>query len=157
SVGIGAGARIAYAETVLQAAYAYAVPSPETLIWLREFSAGRTVLELGAGRGYWALQLARVGVPVSAYDSEPPEVSDNPSFPSVPGQTAEWYPVGDLNAYSAANLAESVLFLCWPPGWGAAMASTALAEFAQAGGDRIVFVGEPRGGKTGDAEFFELL
>ncbi|MGO4614405.1 hypothetical protein [Nocardia sp. 2TAF39] len=150
-------ARLAYAETVLQAAYAYAIPSPETLAWMKDFSAGRTILELGAGRGYWAAQLARQGVPVAAYDSEPPQVTQNPSFPVTHGQQAVWYPVGDLAAYAAADLAESVLFLCWPPGWGAPMASRAVVEFAQAGGKQVVYVGEPQGGKTGDDAFFELL
>ncbi|MFI1238318.1 hypothetical protein [Nocardia salmonicida] len=150
-------ARLAYAETVLQAAYAYAIPSPETLAWMGAFSEGRTILELGAGRGYWAAQLARLGVPVAAYDSEPPQAAQNPSFPAMPGQQAVWHSVGDLAAYSAADLAESVLFLCWPPGWGTPMASAALAKFMKAGGDRVVFIGEPQGGKTGDDAFFELL
>ncbi|MFC9964907.1 hypothetical protein ACFVH4_11755 [Nocardia ignorata] len=158
TVGAKAGsARLAYAETVLQAAYAYAIPSPETLAWMREFSGGRTILELGAGRGYWAAQLANLGVSVAAYDSEPPQTAPNPSFPTAEGQRAVWFPVGDLAEYASAALAESVLFLCWPPGWGSPMASSALAEFAAAGGSRVVYVGEPQGGKTGDAAFFELL
>ncbi|MGW5440837.1 hypothetical protein [Nocardia asteroides] len=156
-VGTAAGARMAYAETVLQSAYAYAIPSPETLAWMCEFSGGRTILELGAGRGYWAAQLARLGAPVAAFDSEPPQVMNNPSFPQVKGQQAAWYAVEDLIEYSAVPRAGSVLFLCWPPGWGTPMASTALREFTEGGGDRLVFVGEPQGGKTGDDKFFEML
>lgn len=157
-VGAKAGSsRLAYAETVLQAAYAYAIPSPETLEWMNEFSAGRMVLELGAGRGYWAAQLARLGVRVAAFDSEPPQMTENPSFPEVPGQQAIWYSVADLTAYAAADAADAVLFLCWPPGWGTPMASRALAQFEQAGGKQVVYIGEPQGGKTGDDAFFELL
>ncbi|WP_433667106.1 hypothetical protein ACQP06_26365 [Nocardia sp. CA-136227] len=49
--------RLAYAQTILQAAYAYAIPSPQTIAWMREFCGSRTVVELGAGRGYWTAQL----------------------------------------------------------------------------------------------------
>ncbi len=37
------------------------------------------------------------------------------------------------------------------------MASKALIDFENAGGTEIIFIGEPRGGKTGDERFFELL
>ncbi|MEU1427330.1 hypothetical protein ABZ412_09670 [Nocardia sp. NPDC005746] len=53
--GIG---RLAYAQSILQAAYAYAIPSPRTIASVREFCGTRTMVELGAGRGYWAAQLA---------------------------------------------------------------------------------------------------
>lgn len=54
-------ARLAYAQVLLQAIYAYAIPSPETLEWISRFCAGRPVVELGAGRGYWAAQLTLSG------------------------------------------------------------------------------------------------
>ncbi|MFD3510876.1 hypothetical protein [Nocardia sp. NPDC058666] len=150
-------ARLAYAETVLQAAYAYAIPSPETLAWVGDFTAGRTLLELGAGRGYWAGQLADRGCRVRAFDSEPPNETVNPSFPVVSGQKAIWHQVEGLEAYATADKADAVLLLCWPPGWGDSMASDALAGFEQDGGTRLVFVGEPQGGKTGDDAFFARL
>ncbi|MFE5284672.1 hypothetical protein ACFRAQ_06830 [Nocardia sp. NPDC056611] len=46
--------RLAYAQSILRAAYAYTIPSPRTIAWVREFCGTRTVVELGAGRGYWA-------------------------------------------------------------------------------------------------------
>jgi hypothetical protein len=81
-------ARLGFAQTILQAAYAYAVPSPQTLDWVEKFSEGHKVLELGAGRGYWAAQLARRGVDVVAFDSEPPDKESNMSFPGATGQLA---------------------------------------------------------------------
>jgi hypothetical protein len=115
-------------------------------------------VEIGAGRGYWAAQLARLGLAVSAFDSEPPSGRDNVSFLSSAGQLDTWHPVGDLAALSAGRPgADDVLFLCWPPGWDNPMASTALAEFDRAGGHDLIFVGEMRGGKTGDAAFFAAL
>lgn len=152
-------ARLGFAQTILQAAYAYAIPSPETLGWVAGFCAGRPLVELGAGRGYWAAQLARAGVRVDAYDFEPPDIAENVSFPAAQGQPDVWYPVGDLASFTERSRAgaDYVLMLCWPPGWGNTMASDSLAEFARAGGERLVFIGEPKGGKTGNDAFFDAL
>ncbi|WP_067689692.1 hypothetical protein [Nocardia jejuensis] len=152
-------ARLGYAQTILQAAYAYAIPSPQTIAWVNEFSNGLPIVELGAGRGYWAAQLTNYGTIVDAYDSEPPGTSDNMSFPDAAGQRDVWHEIHDLNQYEARNAHrdEFALLLCWPPGWGNSMASAALAEFTRRGGNRLIFVGEPRGGKTGDDAFFEQL
>ncbi|MEU6561808.1 hypothetical protein [Nocardia nova] len=79
-------ARLGFAQTILQSAYAYAIPSPETVGWLEQFCVGRSLIELGAGRGYWAAQLANAGVQVAAYDSEPPDSTENPSFGQAAGQ-----------------------------------------------------------------------
>jgi hypothetical protein len=152
-------ARLAFAQTILQALYAYAIPSPETIEWCSRFCDGRSVVELGAGRGYWAAQLALAGLIVHAYDSEPPGSTENVSFPRVAGQPDTWYRVGNLTDFSSRIAAGSseTLLLCWPPGWGDTMASDALASFEQAGGRNLVFIGEPRGGKTGDDAFFDAL
>ncbi|WP_433663054.1 hypothetical protein ACQPW1_13510 [Nocardia sp. CA-128927] len=68
-----------------------------------------------------------------------------------------WHPVGDLAEFAGEPQSECVLFLCWPPGWGDPMASRALHAFEQAGGGRLIFIGEPKGGKTGDDAFFDQL
>ncbi|WP_040792938.1 hypothetical protein [Nocardia paucivorans] len=149
--------RLGFVQTILQAAYAYAVPSPETLDWVQAFAGGRTVVELGAGRGYWARLLAERGVVVRAFDSAPPDATVNASFPMVAGQPDVWFPVGGLDGFAAALSEDAVLFLCWPPGWGDAMASQALELFESRGGRRLVYVGEPKGGKTGDDAFFDRL
>lgn len=152
-------ARLGFAQTILQATYAYAIPSPETVSWIRGFCEGRPVVELGAGRGYWAALLANAGLDVAAYDSEPPDRTDNPSFVQATGQADVWLSVGDLGQFAARGVgrADEVLFLCWPPGWGNAMASDALAAFEAQGGQRLVYIGEPKGGKTGNDGFFDAL
>lgn len=151
--------RFAFAETVLQSVYAYAIPSPETVEWVSRFCGDLPVIELGAGRGYWAAQLARIGVVVDAYDSHPPHVSENVSHAAAVGQLDVWHPVGGLMDFAARpnGASGAVLFFCWPPGWGDTMASSALAMFERQGGERLVFLGEPKGGKTGDAAFFDAL
>ncbi|WP_433713012.1 hypothetical protein ACQP2U_01475 [Nocardia sp. CA-084685] len=151
--------RLGFAQTILQAAYAYAIPSPETIEWLTQFADGRKVVELGAGRGYWAAQMAEVGVGVDAYDSEPPDKTENVSFSGAAGQSDVWHSVGDLDEFAVrpSGGPDDVLFLCWPPGWGNTMASDALVAFEARGGDRLVYIGEPKGGKTGDDAFFDGL
>jgi hypothetical protein len=152
-------ARLGFAQTILQTVYTYAIPSPETITWMKEFCADRVVVELGAGRGYWAAQLATAGLTVDAYDCEPPDTTENVSFPAASGQRDVWHTVEDLPSFAerTSDRCDHVLFLCWPPGWGNTMASTALDEFTRAGGNRLVFIGEPRGGKTADDAFFDAL
>jgi hypothetical protein len=152
-------ARLAYAQMVLQTVYAYAIPSPETVEWVAEFCSGLRIVELGAGRGYWAAQLARAGLNVEAYDFEPPDRVENVSFPRAGEQADVWHHVGDLEEFkrNASGRSDYVLFLCWPPGWGNTMASEALAAFEEAGGERLIFMGQPRGGMTGDEAFFNAL
>ncbi len=152
-------ARLAYAQMLLQGIYAYAIPSPETLDWMNAFTAGQQVVDLGAGRGYWAAQMASAGMSVKAYDFEPPDKVENISFPRAGEQADVWHPVGDLGVFEqdAADGSEKVLFLCWPPGWGNTMASEALAAFEMSGGKRLIFMGQPRGGMTGDDAFFDAL
>lgn len=155
----GGSGRLAYAETVLQSTYAYAIPSPETLDWVAEFSADRQVIEVGAGRGYWAALLSRSGIEIDAYDIAPPANADNPSFARAPGQKDSWHPVNAMQSLRCMNgeLANSTLFLCWPAGWGSTMASDTLASFERSGGKRLIFIGELQGGKTGDEKFFDSL
>ncbi|MEV0245595.1 hypothetical protein AB0H76_03285 [Nocardia sp. NPDC050712] len=148
--------RLAYAETILQDLFAYAIPSPETIAWIRQFAQRRRVLELGAGRGYWSAQLAAAGVSVAAFDSNPPGTG-NASFSTAPGQRDSWFPVADLTRFEDEPKAGSVLLLCWPPGWDDPMASNALRAFEKAGGSHLIYLGEPKGGKTADNAFFDRL
>lgn len=156
---VNGSARLGYAQMILQDVYAYAIPSPETIQWMAKVANGLPIVELGAGRGYWAAQLAGAGLQVTAYDLAPPGSGENASF-STQGQVAPaWCQVGDLQAYGTrlADGANFLLLLCWPPGWGDPMASTALMEFAKAGGRQLIYIGEPKGGRTGDDPFFDAL
>ena len=150
--------RLTFAEIILQATYAYAIPSPDTIEWISCFCNSRRLVELGAGRGYWAAQLARAGLAVDAYDFEPPDSAENTSFPQTAGQFDVWHPVGGMGDFAARGVgSDDVLLLCWPPGWGNPMASQALTAFEQSGGKQLIYIGEPKGGKTGDDAFFDAL
>eukprot|EP00928_Gymnodinium_smaydae_P070515 TRINITY_DN54331_c0_g1_i1.p1 TRINITY_DN54331_c0_g1~~TRINITY_DN54331_c0_g1_i1.p1 ORF type:complete len:652 (-),score=161.41 TRINITY_DN54331_c0_g1_i1:23-1978(-) len=59
----------------LQQAFAFAVPSEEALEAIQALAS--PIVELGAGSGYWAAQLARRGVDVVAYDLAPPTKVEN--------------------------------------------------------------------------------
>jgi hypothetical protein len=52
--------------------------------------------------------------------------------------------------------ANRTLFLCWPDE-GAPFAHDCLAAYQAAGGQTLVYVGEPRGGCTADTSFFDRL
>ena len=149
--------RLAFAQMTLQAAFAYAIPSPETLDWMARFCGDRPIVEIGAGRGYWAWQLSGTGLDVAAYELEPPDRQANVSFPQADGQTDAWFGVDHVDALRIDDWLEPVLFLCWPPGWGNTMASDALTSFENAGGQRLIYIGESKGGKTGNDEFFDAL
>ena len=150
-------AQLAFAATILQAAYSYAIPSPETIDWAARFCDGRSLVESGAGRGYWAWQLSLAGLAVEAYELEPPDKLENVSFPRAEGQEDVWYPVAAVDALRFEESSDHVLFLCWPPGWGNTMASDVLTEFENTGGERLIYIGEPKGGKTGNDDFFDAL
>lgn len=150
-------AQLAYAQLILQSAYSYAIPSPETLAWVSGFCDGRPVVEVGAGRGYWAAQLSGAGLAVDAFELEPPDRVENVSFPRATGQADVWHFVDALEGLRIASRSGCVLFLCWPPGWGNTMASEILEAFERAGGERLVYIGEAKGGRTGDDAFFDAL
>jgi hypothetical protein len=152
--------RLAYAQMLLQQTFAYAILSPETVRWVREIVAGRTLIEIGAGNGYWAAQLASAGVRISAFDSHPPDIEVNPSFPQAGTKTVTaWHDVHHARSLleASSDNRDSVLLMCWPPGWEDTMSSDALDEFAQSGGKRLIYIGEPPGGKTGNSAFFSAL
>lgn len=159
---IRGGARLAYAQTVLQEAFAYAVASPKTLGWVARQVQGRGLVEVGAGRGYWAHLLRAAGVDVLAFDSAPPDRVVNESFSPHSGQRMTWGPVGDLvdleQAEKMAGLyAGRALLLCWPPGWEDRMSIAALEAYERGGGQRLIYIGEPRGGRTACGAFFDRL
>lgn len=122
------------------AAYAYAVPTREAIDAIARFFAGYPVLEVCAESGLWARFLAACGTDILAADSAEPIAAPH-------------FPIAVLEATDAvsANPECAAMLVCWPSHKEGA-AQRALRAF---GGDRFVFVGDPR--FTADDDFHALL
>lgn len=130
----------------LQRRYAWSIPSPGDIAWIAHLLAGRGIVEIGAGGGYWAWQLRQAGLDVIAYD--PREPGPSQGFFGLE-QTYTGILRGDHTA--AAWHPDRALMLCWPSreNW----AAQALKLYR---GDLLIYLGEERGQMTADDEFFDL-
>jgi hypothetical protein len=126
--------------------YAFAIPTSEALAVIRRHSP---IIELGAGTGYWAFLLRRLGVDVLAFDLAPPDRADN--FHKF--RTATWTNVELGGAEQRRAHANRALFLCWPS-QNDPFANDALRAYA---GATCIYVGEPHGGHTASDAFFHQL
>ena len=123
--------------------YAWAVPNEEALEVLREHSP---IVEIGAGRGYWARLAASAGADVLAFDPDPPETAGTNRWHRQPGT---FYRVARGGAEVAAHHPDRALFLCWPP-WGTDVASRALRAYT---GETVIYVGD-EGSSAGTPESY---
>lgn len=133
------------------ATYAFAVPTDAALDAIAR-CAPQGVVEVGAGTGYWAQQLQQRGVDVLAFDVAPAPSDDREWF----ADTEPWHPVQQGDHHLAAQHPDRTLLLVWPTK-GAIWAADALADYHDAGGECVAFVGEGPGGRTGDDVFHALL
>lgn len=130
----------------LVSSYAWSIPTPSDLEWLKTVVDGKSVVEVGAGTGYWAWQLAQVGVDVAGFDAKPGE--ENTFCGS-----RQFHRVERGGPEAAAEFADRALFLCWPP-YATSMAADVLAAYR---GDLLIYAGEGVGGCCGDDDFHELV
>lgn len=121
--------------------YAWGVPNQEAI---EAIAALGSVVEIGAGTGYWASLLAAFGVDVVAYDERPGHNGwcDH----------ACYHPVSVGGPADVERHPDRALFLCWPP--MSEMAAESLALYA---GRYVAYVGEYSGGCCADDAFFESL
>ncbi len=124
--------------------YGFAVPSPEALETIAKYSP---IVELGAGRGYWAWLLARDHrVDIIAYDAK------KPGFGNHWFRTKrEFHPIIQGNTPILKKHKDRALFICWP--YMDDMAFEALTAYE---GTTFIYIGE-FGGCTANEEFFNLL
>lgn len=116
--------------------FSWAVPNDEAIACIRRHAA--SVIEIGAGSGYWAWLMRQAGIDVAAFDTDPPPFT--------------WVEVGRGDGLGALNGTKRTLFLCWPP-WRADMALNALTAYR---GTCVIYVGEWMLGAA-DTRFFALL
>ena len=119
--------------------FAWAVPTDEAVKAIASYG---DVVEVGAGRGYWARLIADVGVDVAAFDLQV--------------ENKLYYEVQAGGVDSVEGCGDRTLLLCWPP-YSKPMAHEALLAYEKAGGRCIVYVGEGRGGCTGTDRFHSFL
>jgi hypothetical protein len=127
--------------------FAFAVPNDAALAALARRAP---IVEMGAGGGYWASLLRQMNVDVLAFDRDPIQIPyavssvwTDVAVTTDPHQTIREH-------------AGRTLFLCWPDD-DSPFARDCLATYQDAGGQTLVYVGEPRGGCTAADAFFDLL
>lgn len=137
--------------------YAWAITDPASVAFVVAHAPGG-IVEIGAGAGYWAWQLAQRGIGTAPYDIAPPDIDTN-HWCQTRGDDGEYrkrpvyYPVLRGGPAAAARHPDQALFLCWPP-YSSPMAGEALHHYP---GDTVIYIGEPNGGCNADEEFFKAL
>ncbi len=140
--------------------YSWSIPDPASIAFVAEHLGAKAV-EMGAGMGYYAWQLAQSGVDILCYDIAPPSiVTDNHyhsprtgRYEDFSGETVQTYhPVLQGTPDLLQRHADRSLFLCWPP--MSDMATQCLEHYR---GNKLVYIGESDGGCTADEAFFEVL
>ena len=133
------------------ARYGFAIPTADVLQRICDASP-RGIVELGAGTGYWARLLERLGTTVRAYDIAPPPSRDNPWFAS----SEPWHKVRLGNEDVVDDAPPAALLLVWPTR-NETWATAAAQRYHAAGGTTLVYVGEGPGGRSGDDTFHAVL
>lgn len=133
---------------VLTCKYAWAIPNHEVIEAIAHCSP---LIEIGAGKGYWASLLTEAGADVVCFDTLPPgtETGQNIYIDQEPA----FHDVTVGGPEQVALHPGRTLFLCWPP-YSAPMAAECLDDYQ---GERLCFVGEGPGGCTGDDRFWDQM
>jgi hypothetical protein len=125
--------------------WSWAVPINKAIEMIAKYSP---VIEIGAGKGYWASLISKKGAVIRAYD-EKPYVNHWCS----PGKKYHPVLIGGVDVFKERRYKNWSLFICWPP-YGDELAYEALKAFK---GDIFIYIGESSGGCTGDDRFFDEL
>jgi hypothetical protein len=132
----------------LSTAFTFSICTPDDIAWMKQLIGDRAVVELGAGRGYWAWMLRQAGVTVHPYDPHIPG-DDNFYFTTRKKFTR----VLRRDHTVVKEHGADVLLMSWP-GYETSWAYEALRDYA---GDMLIYAGEDAGGCTADDAFYDLL
>ncbi len=127
--------------------YSWAIPGEAALAAIAEHAP---ILEVGAGSGYWAYELAKRGVDVVATDPLPAPTRRGPE--SAYTFTKAWHPVQHMDGLAALQAYPGRALLTVWPEQARLWPSEVLAAFA---GDVVLYVGSPR--FTGELLFHLML
>lgn len=131
--------------------YAFAIPTADALRAIARVSP-QGVIEIGAGAGYWAGLLHQFGVDIVAFDPEPAPSSNNTWFSG----THPWHDVLRGDHHQVSQHPQRSLLVVWPTK-NEIWAAEALERYFVCGGQCVIYVGEPPGGRTGDDVFHAIL
>lgn len=126
--------------------YSWAIPTEEILTAICRHGS---IVEIGAGTGYWSALLKLRGADVIAYDCSPSEAGQN----SYTLKRKSWTKILPGNESAVASHGDRALMLCWPPDKDE-MAYRALTSYE---GDILIFIGEEPPGCTADEHFHKLV
>lgn len=125
--------------------FGFAVLTAATVDYLRGFGP---LLEVGSGSGYWAYELRKAGIDIVATDPLPIGNGNPYSFKRI------WLEPESLYSRDAVlKYPDRTLLMVWPC-YDKRWAAEALAVYR---GTTVLYVGEGKGGCTGDRLFHYLL
>lgn len=134
--------------------YCFTIPYYEILQKVASYSP---IVEIGAGSGYWARCLSKMGADVIAYDSHPPGAkSPWEWFKGNPWFDDSWFHIVKGDETDAAHHPDRALFMAWPVPMSP-MAYNALYGYKNAGGKTLIYIGDPHPASSGDEHFYKML
>lgn len=128
-----------------QSNFAWAVPTEKAIREISNFIGNEKTLEVGAGLGLWSRLLQLKNLDIIATDNFSSHVD---KFKKRYCDVEEIDAISALNKYDRRN----VLLIIWPPMTN--MSSEILKQFK---GNKLIYIGEDKGGCTANNEFFEIL
>lgn len=134
--------RLVYCDT-----YAWAIPNDEAMRTLVRHSP---IVEIAAGRGYWAGLAASAGASIIAFDANPPTKKDTNQWHRQPGT---FFKVSKADLDIVKTYPDRALFLCWPP-HGSDVALKTIQNYK---GKTIIYVGDDGHVSAGTPEFYKEM
>lgn len=128
--------------------WGFAVPNSEAIHAIAHLG---TIVEMGAGTGYWAKLLSEEGAQVEAYDKAPPGEGSRNTYRFK--HSPRHFDVREGDESLLPSLKADVLLLVWPC-YDTPFAYRCLRRFT---GKYVAYVGEGPGGCTADDRFHERL
>jgi hypothetical protein len=126
--------------------FSFAVPTESILQEICKYSP---LLEIGAGSGYWAYELAKRGADIVATDTKKGRYS-----PLQGHWSKKYTSVETLHAVKAVRKYPNRTLLSIWPDYDKPWSGEALKEFK---GEVVIYIGESSGGCTGDNLFHRIL
>jgi len=134
--------------------YSFTIPYYDILNIVAAYSP---IVEIGAGSGYWARCLSKIGADVIAYDTFPPGDHNPWEWYNVNSWFDDsWYNIIKGDESAAAHHPDRALFMAWPVPMNP-MAYNALVNYKTAGGRTLIYIGDPHPASSGDEHFYQML